>query len=53
MGFFHNNSVIEFLHQIVRKPSTIMMWLFTGVVVASTTYLLISPPPSQDRDAND
>ncbi|GAV51326.1 hypothetical protein ZYGR_0AD05090 [Zygosaccharomyces rouxii] len=53
MGFFHNNSVIDFFRQIVRKPSTIVMWLFTGVIVASTTYLLVAPPPSRDQDRKD
>lgn len=55
MGFFVDNPLIEFFHRIVRKPSTIMMWLFTSVIVASTTYLMFLPgakqqprPPSQD-----
>ncbi|QLQ79030.1 hypothetical protein HG537_0B03770 [Torulaspora globosa] len=50
MGFFYDNPVIEFCHRIVRKPSTILMWMFTGIIVASTCYLMLLPGVTPNDD---
>lgn len=50
MGFFVDNPVIEFFHRITRKPSTVLMWLFTSVIVMSTAYVMFLPAgPQQPR----
>ncbi|CAB4254982.1 similar to Saccharomyces cerevisiae YBL039W-B Putative protein of unknown function [Maudiozyma barnettii] len=46
MGFFKDNVVIEFFHRFFRKPGDILMWLFTGLIVTSTLYLILAPFPS-------
>ncbi|CCF56366.1 hypothetical protein KAFR_0B00670 [Kazachstania africana CBS 2517] len=43
MAFFSNNPVIEFFHRLATKPSTVMMWLFTGLILSSTLYMLLLP----------
>ncbi|QEU62876.1 hypothetical protein KDRO_F08100 [Kluyveromyces lactis] len=48
MGFFHNNPVIEFFHRITRKPSSIIMWIFTGLIVSSTIVSIWSLPAIPD-----
>lgn len=53
MGFFYDNPVIEFLHRITRKPSTVLMWLFTGIIVASTSYLMFLPGGPRELDDHD
>lgn len=45
MGFFVDNPVIDFIQKIVRKPESILMWLFTGMIVSSTLYLILLPVP--------
>ncbi|CCE91230.1 Min6p TDEL_0C03410 [Torulaspora delbrueckii] len=54
MAFFYDNPVIEFFHKVVRKPSTILMWLFTSVIVGSTAYLIVflPGPSSTDHDTD-
>ncbi|CAI4249689.1 ASN_HP2_G0001340.mRNA.1.CDS.1 [Saccharomyces cerevisiae] len=48
MGFFNNNPVIEFFHRITRKPSTIAMWVFAGLICSSTFYLMFMSSPTID-----
>ncbi|EJS44639.1 YBL039W-B [Saccharomyces arboricola H-6] len=50
MGFFNDNPVIEFFHRITRKPSTIAMWLFAGMICSSTFYLMFMSPPTIDSN---
>ncbi|SMN20860.1 similar to Saccharomyces cerevisiae YBL039W-B Putative protein of unknown function [Maudiozyma saulgeensis] len=46
MGFFNDNIVIEYFHKLFRKPGDFLMWLFTGLIVSSTLYLILAPFPS-------
>ncbi|CCE63140.1 hypothetical protein TPHA_0E00440 [Tetrapisispora phaffii CBS 4417] len=41
MGFFSNNPLIEFCHKIMKRPSTLLMWCFTGIIISSSIYLLL------------
>lgn len=45
MGFFNDNPVIEFCHRVFRRPGDVLMWLFTGLIVSSTLYLILAPFP--------
>ncbi|CCC68044.1 hypothetical protein NCAS_0A14860 [Naumovozyma castellii] len=44
MSFFVNNKVIEFFQRLSRRPSAGIMWLFTGVIVTGTAYLMLFLP---------
>ncbi|KAH7587654.1 hypothetical protein J7297_01416 [Nakaseomyces glabratus] len=53
MGFFQNNPVIDFFQKVVRKPESILMWLFTGMIFTSTVYLMFLPGPTLDNDLDE
>ncbi|AMD20429.1 HDL315Wp [Eremothecium sinecaudum] len=53
MSFFHNNPLIELCHRITHKPMSIVMWLFTGLVVASTFSVMLTMPAPRDGDEQD
>ncbi|BAO41937.1 conserved hypothetical membrane protein [Kluyveromyces marxianus DMKU3-1042] len=48
MAFFHHNPVFDFFHRVMRKPSSIVMWLFSGLIVASTLATIWSLPAVPD-----
>lgn len=55
MGFFSDNPIIEFCHILFKRPGDVLMWLFTGIVVSSSLYLILAPFPdgmdnSKDHD---
>lgn len=49
MGFFYDNPIIEFCHKIVRKPENVLVWLFTGMVVGSSLYMILFATLPDDR----
>ncbi|AAS54169.1 AGL322Wp [Eremothecium gossypii ATCC 10895] len=44
MGFFYENPLFDFFHRAVRRPASIAMWLFTGLVVASALASILALP---------
>ncbi|CCK71019.1 Min6p KNAG_0F03570 [Huiozyma naganishii CBS 8797] len=52
MWFYQRNPLWEWLRRAVQRPADVFMWLFTGIIVGSTVYLILGlpGPPTTGRD---
>ncbi|CCD26954.1 Min6p NDAI_0J00620 [Naumovozyma dairenensis CBS 421] len=55
MSLFGNRSLFSFIQRVSRNPTTAAMWLFSGFVVSSASYMLfylpsITPNIGEDQD---
>lgn len=53
MGIVGLSSVIEWTHRVTRKPGEILVWVFTGMIITSTLYMVLQPLPGTVDDGDD
>ena len=53
MGIVGLGSVIEWTHRAARKPGEVLVWVFTGMIITTTLYMVLQPLPGTVDDDDD